>query len=270
MRGASRPSFAGLRERLEAVVTGQAQADLVGNELFAVTGLLDTEHGLRRSLSDPGKPAAEKAAVTKALLHGKIAPATEDLVVATVEARWASSSDMADALEQLGIEALVRVAEYDRTTGEVEDELFRFGRVLAAQPELRSALASASLPAQNKRDLLSALLSGKVSKVTLDLIGQMVAHPRGRSLPDALGLCADIAAMRRQRLIAVVRSARELTTGQRQRLAAALSTAYSHDVHLNVVVDPSVVGGISIQIGDELIDGTAATRLAAVRRQLAA
>lgn len=270
MRGASRPSFAGLRERLDAVVTGQAQADLVGNELFAVTGLLDTEHGLRRSLSDPGKPAEEKAAVTKSLLHGRIAPATEDIVVAAVEARWASSGDLADALEQLGIEALVRVAEYGKVTGELEDELFRFGRVLAAQPELRSALTSATLPAENKRDLLAALLGGKVDKVTLDLIGQMVAHPRGRSLPDALDLCAEIAATRRQRLIAVVRSARELTAAQRQRLAAALATAYGHDVHLNVVIDPAVVGGISVQIGDELIDGTAATRLATVRRRLAA
>jgi F-type H+-transporting ATPase subunit delta len=113
------------------------------------------------------------------------------------------------------------------------------------------------------------LLDGKVTAVTLSLINQMVAHPRGRSLDAALNLCADIAARRRQQLIAVVRSATELSASQRRRLADTLARAYGHDVHLDVVIDPSVVGGISVQIGDDLIDGTAASRLAEVRRKLA-
>jgi F-type H+-transporting ATPase subunit delta len=269
MRGASRPSFAALREQLSQTLQGQ-NAATIGDELFAVVGLLDVEHGLRRSLSDPGKPPAEKAAITGALLHGKIAPATEELVSKAAEERWASSSDMTDALEQLAVEALVYDAERQGTLDELEDELFRFARLVAAQPDLRAALASSGLPAQGKRDLLNALLQGKVTPVALSLIGQMVAHPRGRSLSAALDLCASIAAERRQRLVAVVHSAGPLSSGQQQRLAAALRNAYGHDVYLNVVIDPSVVGGLSIQIGDELIDGTAATRLAAVRRKLAA
>jgi F-type H+-transporting ATPase subunit delta len=108
-----------------------------------------------------------------------------------------------------------------------------------------------------------------VSAVTLRLIRQMVTHPRGRPLPEALDMCAGIAARRRQQLIAVVRSAVELSAAQRRRLASALAATYGHQVHLNIVIDPSVVGGISVQIGDELIDGTAARRLAAVRRKLA-
>lgn len=270
MRGASRSSYTDLRRRLESSVPGPVQADLLSDELFAVVGVLDTEHGLRRSLSDPGKPAAEKGAVTRALLHGKVAPVTEEVVSAAAESRWASPGDLVDALEQLAIEALVVRAEYEGTLDDLEDELFRFGRLVAGQPELRSALASANLPAENKRNLLSALLQGKVTSAALTLISQMVAHPRGRSLPAALELCAQIAADRRQRLIAVVHSAAALSDAQRQRLVAALARAYGHDVHLNVVIDPAVVGGISIQIGDELIDGTAATRLAAVRRKLAA
>ena len=82
-------------------------------------------------------------------------------------------------------------------------------------------------------------------------------------------MCASLAARRRQQLIAVVRTAVELSASQRRRLADALAASYGHPVHLNVVIDPSVVGGMSVQIGDELIDGTAATRLAAVRRKLA-
>jgi F-type H+-transporting ATPase subunit delta len=105
--------------------------------------------------------------------------------------------------------------------------------------------------------------------VTLRLITQMVTHPRGRALPVALDMCASIAARRREQLIAVVRSVVELTAAQQRRLADGLAAAYGHRVHLNIVIDPTVMGGISVQIGDELIDGTAARKLAAVRRKLA-
>jgi F-type H+-transporting ATPase subunit delta len=270
VRGASRTSFAGLTERLEAEdITSATVSTRLGNELFAVVGLLDTEHGLRRALSDPGKPAAEKAAVASALLHGKVTGRTETLVVAAVESRWATSGDMVDAIEQLAIEALVLTAEAENGLDDLEDGLFRFGRVVAAQPELRAALASTWLPGERKDELLSALLRGKVTPVTQRLVTQMVTHPRGRALPVALDMCASIAARRREQLVAVVRSAVELTAAQRRRLADTLAATYGHQVHLNIVIDPAVVGGISVQIGDELIDGTAARRLAAVRRKLA-
>jgi len=270
MRGASRPSYAGLRDQLTAAATGEATAQTLGDELFAVVGLLDIEHGLRRALSDPGKPAAEKEAIATALLDGRVAPATTRLVAQAAGARWASSGDLSDAIEQLAVEAMVISAEYQRKSEELEDDLFRFGRVVASQPNLRSALVSTSLPAEAKRDLLSALLGSKVSPVALSLITQVTLHPRGRSLPASFELCAQVAAGRRQRLIAVVRTTGPLSAAQQQRLARALAAAYGHDVYLNVVIDPAVVGGLSIQIGDELIDGTVAARLAAVRRKLAA
>jgi F-type H+-transporting ATPase subunit delta len=270
VRGASRASFADLTDRLAAEnITSATVATRLANELFAVVGLLDTEHGLRRALSDPGKPAAEKGAVAGALLGGKVTRRTEALVVAAVEAHWASQGDMVDAIEELAIGALVLAADAGNGLDELEDELFRFGRVVAAQPDLRAALADPSLPEERKHELLGALLNGKVSAVSLGMINQVVAHPRGRPLSAALDLCAGIAAQRREQLIAVVRSAVELSASQRRRLAETLSAAYGHRIHLNVVLDPSVVGGISVQIGDELIDGTAASRLAAVRRKLA-
>jgi F-type H+-transporting ATPase subunit delta len=269
MRGASRDAFESAREQLEGALTGAGQARNVGEGLFAVTGLLDTEHGLRRALSDPGKPAAEKAAIASQLLHGKITQLTEEIVTGAVEKRWASSTDLADAIEELGIESLAREAQYENTLDDVEDDLFRFGRLVLAQPELRNALSS-SAPAQLKENLLNGLLEGKASKIAQNLITQVVLHPRGRSLPAALDLCAQIAADRKRQLIAVVRTVTELTARQRTRLAAALSDAYGQQIHLNILIDPAVVGGISIQIGDELIDGTAAARLAAVRRKLAA
>jgi F-type H+-transporting ATPase subunit delta len=269
MRGASRPSFEDLRDQLDSALTSAGQARNVGDGLFAVTGLLDAEHGLRRALSDPGKPGDEKKAIAQQLLHGKITQVTEDLVKEAVQKHWASSTDLADAVEELGIESLARQAEYEGTLDDLEDELFRFGRLVAGQPDLRNALSSGA-PAEVKENLLSNLLRNKATTVALNLINQVVLHPRGRSLTAALDLCAQIAADRKNQLIAVVRAPADLTARQKSRLAAALSSAYGHKIHLNVLIDPAVVGGISIQIGDELIDGTAAARLAAVRRRLAA
>ena len=270
MRGASRASFAELTERLEAEeISSAAVATRLADELFAVVGLLDTEHPLRRALADPGKPAAEKGAIAGALLHGKVTQRAESLVVAAAESHWATPGDMVDAIEELAIQAMVLAAEADGELDELEDGLFRFGRVVAGQPDLRAALADPSLPAEGKQGLLSTLLDGKVTPVTVRLISQVVLHPRGRLLVAALDLCASVAARRREQLIAVVRSAIELSATQRRRLADALGASYGHQVHLNVVIDPSIVGGISIQIGDELIDGTVASRLAAVRRKLA-
>jgi F-type H+-transporting ATPase subunit delta len=270
VRGASRASFAELSERLAAQnITSASTASRLADELFAVVGLLDTEHALRRALSDPGKPAPEKGAVASALLHGKVSGPAEELIVAAVQSRWATPGDMVDAIEQLAIEAMTIAADQTDTLDDVEDELFRFGRVVDAQPDLRAVLADTSLPADGKQRLLRTLLDGKVTPVSFGLISQMVAHPRGRQLNVALEMCAAIAARRRQQLIAVVRCGTELSAGQRRRLAAALARTYGHRVHLNVVLDPSVLGGISVQIGDELIDGSVATRLAEVRRRLA-
>jgi F-type H+-transporting ATPase subunit delta len=192
----------------------------------------------------------------------------EELIVAAVQSRWATPGDMVDAIEQLAIEAMTIAADQTDTLDDLEDELFRFGRVVDAQPDLRAVLADTSLPADGKQGLIRTLLEGKVTPATFSLVSQMVAHPRGRQLNVALDMCANIAARRRQQLIAVVRCATELSASQRRRLADALARAYGHRVHLNVVIDPSVLGGISVQIGDELIDGTVATRLAEVRRRL--
>jgi F-type H+-transporting ATPase subunit delta len=268
MRGASRASFLGLRERLAASVTGVQEARRSGDELFAVTRLLDSEHGLRRALADASKPGAEKAATVRRLLHGRVSAVTEGLVAEAAASRWATPGDFCDAIEQLAIESLTIAAQLGGSLDDLEDDLFRFGRVVAAQPGLREALTGPADP-EAKASLLSGLLGGKISAPSLALITQLLTHARGRSPQGALDLAAGIAAERRQQLIAVVRVATELTAAQRQRLVTALTRGYGQGVHLNVVHDPSVIGGMSVQIGDELIDGTASTRLSEVRRRLA-
>lgn len=268
MRGASRASYTELRDRLTAATPTAAIADRTGEELFAVVRLLDSEHGLRRALADPTKPSREKSAVARRLLHGRVSETTEELVAEAVAARWATSGDMADALEQLAIEALTVSAQLGGTLDDLEDDLFRFSRLVSGQPGLREALIGPA-NTEAKRSLLQNLLSGKVSSPSLSLITQVLTHPRGRSPQAALDLCAAIAAHRREQLIAVVRTATELTAAQRSQLATTLTAAYGKGIHINVVHDPTVIGGLSVQIGDELIDGTAASRLAAVRRRLA-
>ncbi len=268
MRGASRASYAGLRDRLAAVAVGPATSEQIGDQLFAVVRLLDTEHGLRRALADASKPAAEKTAIVRSLLHGKVSDATEDLVAEAVAARWVTAGDFTDALEQLAIESVTLSAQFSGTLDDLEDDLFRFARLVSAQPGLRSVLTGPTSP-EAKESLLASLLSDKVSGPSLSLITQMLTHPRGRSPQAVLDLAAGIAARRREELIAVVRVATELSAAQRQRLLATLSAAYGREVHLNVVYDPAVVGGVSVTIGDEQIDGTAASRLAEVSRRLA-
>jgi F-type H+-transporting ATPase subunit delta len=269
MRGASRASYAELREKLAATVPGAPLAAQVGDELFAVTRLLDSEHGLRRALADSTRPGAEKAALITRLLRGRVAQTTSDLVADAAAARWASPGDLADAIEQLAIEALALAAQFEDKLDDLEDDLFRFGRVVSGQPQLRSALGGSAREAA-KQGLLQDLLATKVSPASLSLITQVLTHPRGRSPQAALDQCAAIAAHRREQLIAVVRVATELTPAQRQRLGRSLAAAHGRGVHLNVVLDPEVIGGMSVQIGDELIDGTAASRLAEVRRRLGA
>jgi F-type H+-transporting ATPase subunit delta len=268
MRGASRASYAGLRERLSAVAGSADAATRLGDELFAVVRLLDAEHGLRRALADATKPEAVKVAVVRRLLHGKISGPAEDLVADAAATQWATSGDFADALEQLSIEAYAIAAQFAGTLDDLEDDLFRFGRLVAAQTRLRSALTG-SAGSDGKASLLASLLSNKVSGPSLSLITEVLTHPRGRAPQAAIDLAAGIAAQRRGQLIAVVRVATELSAAQRQRLLQVLGQAYGRGIHLNVVHDPAVIGGMSVQIGDELIDGTAASRLAQVRRKLA-
>lgn len=268
MRGVSRASLAGLQGRLAATLPDAPGAQQAGDELFAVVRLVDAEHGLRRALADPAKPGVEKAGLARQLLHGRISPVVEDLVAEAVTAHWASPGDFADAIEQLAIEAFTMATQYDGKLDDLEDDLFRFARVVSGNPSLRTALTGPA-DADAKRSLLANLLSGKVSSLSLSLITQVLTHPRGRSPQVVLDLCAGIAARRREQLIAVVRVPAELTSQQRQRLARTLSATYGRGVHLNVVLDRTVIGGMAVQIGDELIDGTAASRLAEVRRKLA-
>ena len=269
MRGASRGSFIMAREQLTAALEDQSAAPELGEELFAVAHLLDREPGLRRALTDATSPGAARSGLARRLLDGRVSAPTVDLVSGMADLRWSSPRDLADAAEELGVLATAAAAEGAGELDDLEDELFRFSRIVGNEPALRSALEDEGPPDEGKRGLLDTLLAARVTPATLRLITQAVIHPRGRNLETTLDEYGRLAAAWRQRLIAVVRVASGLTEQERGRLAAALSHTYGHDVHLNVVVDPRVMGGISVQIGDEFIDGSVARRLAQLRQRLA-
>jgi F-type H+-transporting ATPase subunit delta len=270
MRGASRAALSEARDRLAAAVAEPGTAAGLSDELFAVVGLLDAQPSLRRALTDPTRPSAARAGLVRSLLEGKVSRATLNTVGGLAAARWSEPADLATATEQLAVLAAAAAADEAGRLDDVEDELFRFGQLVAGTPQLRIALSSPVAPAELKRQLVDTLLAGKVADTSLRLITQAATHPRRRSLDASLTEYARLTAEWRQRLIAVVRVAVPLSDSERDRLAAALAAAFGHGIHLDVLVDPAVLGGISVRIGDEFIDGSVASRLAALRRKLAA
>jgi F-type H+-transporting ATPase subunit delta len=165
-------------------------------------------------------------------------------------------------------DALFEVARAEGTLGEVEDELFRFSQVLQGNDELRDALTDARVPAVRRQQIVEDLLGGKASPVTSALVSMVVGTGRARDLPQIIRQLVERSAAEANKEVAEVRSAVELSAGQRERLAQALSTATGKQVSLKVVIDPSVLGGIVAQVGDTVIDGSVRSRLDQLKQAL--
>jgi F-type H+-transporting ATPase subunit delta len=268
-RGASRDSLAELREALTSTAEGTSDPAALGEELFAVANLLDAQVALRRALTDPSRTADERAEFVTSLLSGKVSSESAELVAGAVRSNWSRVRDLADALEYAGVLAVVIGAESARRLEDLEDELFRFSRIVESDSALLRALTNRGIDAEPKAELASSLLEGKATDATVRLVRHAVTAPRGRTFDEALAAYISIAAERKNQLVAIVHTAVPLSEQQRSRLVAALTRQYGHEVDLQVVVDPSVVGGLRVQIGDELIDGTLAGRLDDARRRLA-
>jgi F-type H+-transporting ATPase subunit delta len=270
VHGASREALAAAREQLDALTDNTSvDAAKLAEELTAVTGLLDREGSLRRVLTDPGKSGEAKAGLVRQVLGGRVSSETLDLVSGMVRSRWSRSRDLTDSLEELANTADLIAAQRTDALDDVEDEIFRFGRIVAGSTELRAALSDKAAPASAKADLLRSLLGGRVNPVTERLVVRLVTHPRGRSLEAGIESLSKLAAARRNRMVAVVVSAVPLSEQQKQRLGAALAKVYGRRVHLNLDVDPAVIGGVTVRVGDEVINGTIAERLEEATRRMA-
>ncbi|MGW7195796.1 F0F1 ATP synthase subunit delta [Streptomyces chryseus] len=270
MNGASREALAAARERLDALTDNPSvDAAKLAGELAAVTALLDREVSLRRVLTDPAQSGEAKALLAARLLSGQVGGEAADLVSGMVRHRWSRSRDLVDSIEELADTADLTAAQQAGVLDDVEDEVFRFGRIVASDTGLRAALTDRSASVSAKSELLRSLLGGKAQPVTERLVVRLVAQPRGRSLEAGLESLSKLAAARRDRMVAVVTTAVPLTDQQKQRLGAALAKLYGRQMHLNLEVDPEVLGGIQVQIGDEVINGTIADRLEEASRRMA-
>jgi len=277
---ASRDALAASEQKLLDVVGGAAKpagrgkaagtsARQVGAELFSVVRLLDQEPGLRRTLGDSSAAPSRRADLLTRLLSGKVSDQALQVLVAAVGDRWSTPRELVDGLDELGRTALLVHAERESRLDTVEDELFRFGRIVAADSELERALTDRTAPADAKHSFLEALLGDKADAVTVELVEQLVTTPRGRSVVSGLGDLAAEAAKRRERSVAYVVAPVPLTEQQEERLANTLTRIYSRPIALHVEVDPDVQGGLVIKVGDEVIDGSVTGRLDELRRRLA-
>jgi F-type H+-transporting ATPase subunit delta len=267
MRGISAEGLADSEAKVEELASAGDAATL-GSELFAVSDLLGREAALRRALTDPSASGKAKSSLASAVFEGKLSQDTIEVVATAAAARWSSASDFVDAIEQLAALAFVIESESAGELSELEDELFRFGRVILGDARLRDAITNRQVPAEHRQALVRSLLEGKASEPAVALAVHAVAS-RQRSVEVALEEYERVAAERQQRLVAVIRTAVELTEDQRDRLAAALAKQYGSKIQLNVVVDPEVLGGVRVELGDDVIDGTVSARLDEAARRLA-
>lgn len=270
MHAASRETYAAATQRLEAYARGAdpSAVTATADELLAVADVLRREPRLRRALSDPARPGEDRAGLLRSLFEGKLGDQTTELLAGLAAGRWSSASELLDATERLGVEALLAGAERAGDLGEVEDELFRFGQVVAADPGLSSVLADVIAPVAQRAELARTLLAGKARPTTIRLVEVALAGFGGRSFSGALSRLVELAAERRDRQLAYVTVAAPLGDEEERRLGAKLTELYGREVAVKQTVDPEVLGGMSVLVGSDLYDGTVLRRLNETRKAL--
>jgi F-type H+-transporting ATPase subunit delta len=245
-----------------------AAAAQTGSELFAVVETLDGQRTLRTALADASVSGERRSELAGNLFDGKVSEITAKIVKSAVSDSWSKPSDLLNSLVELGREALLRAAADQDQLDTVEDELFRLGRIVAANPQLEQAMSDLGKPVQAKRELLGRLLYGKVTAVTEALAIQAVSRLRRLAPADALDELAGLAASVRDRAVAHVRSAAPLSDRQLEKLTATLTRTYGKPVTVHIEVDTELLSGLVVRVGDEVIDGSGAGRLAALRKTL--
>ncbi len=273
MRSSSRQALVSLSDRFGTLAKDLDNKGLstLSSELVSVAAMLDRELVVTRYLTLPAEDAAPRVQLIERLVSGKVSDATLDVLRLAVSERWSANSDLVDALEDVSRQALLEVAEREDRVDDVEDQLFRFSRVLDAQPRLAILLGDYAVPTEGRVGLLRHVLksaSGQVNAITMSLLTQTIELLRGEPAEEAMKFLAEVAVARRGEVIAEVSAAAELSDAQRTRLTEVLSRIYGHPVTVHLQIDSELLGGLLIAVADEVIDGTLASRLAAAKAQL--
>ncbi|MFC0682478.1 F0F1 ATP synthase subunit delta [Lysobacter korlensis] len=263
MRAATRQALAASRAALEAV---RPSLNLrVGEELFAAGRLIGETPALRTALTETAVDPDDKRSIVGRVFGTLGAPA-RSVLSAVVSNDWSSPDDLLAAIEELGIRAIAASAP---AGGTIENELFAFGSVVGKNAEVELALSNKLASGDAKAALVNTLLSGKASEETLAIARQLVRQPRGRRINELVRSAAKTVADESGLQIATVTSAAPITADQLARLQTTLTTQYGRPVGIHWVLDPELVGGLRIQVGDDVVDGSIASRLHDLRLQLA-
>jgi F-type H+-transporting ATPase subunit delta len=238
--------------------------------------MVDSSAGLRRALTDPSRNGDEKSALVRQLVGGKVSADAAEIAGGLASSRWANARDIGDALETLAATVVISVAENKSAvsasgiTGleELENDLFSFNQAVASDHEVQRALSEPQASAAAKTALAEKLVPGASEEAKV-LIRQAVTQPRGIKPTRLVQRFAELAAKRQQRWIATVSVTRPLTQTQLARLQAGLNALYGRELKVNINVDPALIGGIRVQVGDEVLDASVLTRLGQLQRQLA-
>ena len=266
--GSSRQSLLAARTALDAAVKGvDAQAaSSLSTELFFIANVLGSNISVRRALTDPSRDAQAKGAFIKDLLASKVGAAALGLLTEISALRWSGAKDLVQVIEQLAIEAEASAANISGELDRVEDEIFTAATAFAGSSELRKAVTS---DATNAKAALVAEVLKNASSSTVKLVSQMVNAWRSRSIEAAFADYQWALAARRNRVIALVRVATPLSQAQLDRLTTSLTSKVGQPVRINIEIDPSVLGGVSVKFADEMVDGSVSNRLAGAARALA-
>lgn len=264
MGSATREALTAVRDTLAQQVSA---ADLaVGEELFGLARLLGSSAQLRSAVGDPTADAATKAALVERAFSGKVSGAALAILSTAAQQRWSEPGDLIDGLEEAGVRAIAQSAP---DSVSISDELFEVGRAVAGDAELELALRSKLADASAKVGVVDRLLSGKLSAQSVAIVRQLVADPRGRGIRESLRWAQQTVADQKQAVLATVTSAQPLSAAQLDRLRGVLSARYGKAIAFNTVIDPELIGGLRVRVGDDVIDSSIATRLSDVRLQLA-
>lgn len=242
--------------------------DALGEELFSVVDALDGSASLRRALTDPGAAEQARTGLVEALWGNRLQPGTVQLLLRAVQQRWSTPAGLADALEAAAVRAELRLAQAGGGLEATDAELFSLLQVIISDPQLRSALSDRQRSVKDRAALVGDLLDHKVGPSTLRLARRAVRARKGNVETTLQSYVREGAALGGREL-AVVTAARPLTDDQRHRLAEQLTRIVGAPVEIVVAINPAVLGGIRVEIGDRVIEGTVANRLEQARRQLA-